>query len=155
MAVRVTRTLMDYADLLNRPAPVSTQFVPMDRAARAAQFAAYKALEGFEDMVIESARETEERRVVPEEGGDPEINERLALLEARMAEHPEVTVLWFRPDERKQGGRTEELTGRVKRIDPLTGRLVLLAQNGISDGDSVPLRDITRLDGAVFDEYFW
>lgn len=63
MGVTVTRTLKDYVDLLDRPAPVSTQFVPMTRANRAAQFAAYKALDGFEGMVNESARETEERRI--------------------------------------------------------------------------------------------
>lgn len=77
------------------------------------------------------------------------------MLWDKMGEHPEVTILWFRKDERKAGGSTEELTGRVKRIDPIERRLVFLAENGVSDGASVALEDITGLDGPIFDGLFW
>lgn len=83
--MKVTRTIADFADLLDRPAPVSDRFVPMDRLSRAAQFASYKALNGFEDMVDESARPTESRVIEPDEEGLWDINQRLRYLSGRVA----------------------------------------------------------------------
>ena len=143
--MKVNRQLSDYADLLERPAPVSTRFVPMDRLSRAAQFASYKALNGFEDMVIESARPTETRFIEPDEDGFWDINQRLGFLNEHIAEHPTVMVSYFLKDVRKAGGSTQSVTGQAKRIDPLTHQLILLASNGISDGQAIPLSAITLL----------
>ena len=45
-----------YADIFDLPRHVSDHHPPMSLYDRAAQFAAYKTLSGFEDMVNERAR---------------------------------------------------------------------------------------------------
>lgn len=151
MAVTVTRELRDYADLLDMPAPKSRFHVPMDRLTRAAQFSSYKSLSGFEDSIGETGRITEdEPEALQQEEGMWYINDRLNILSEHLAERPQVTVLYFRRDPKKPGGSTEELTGRVCRIDSYTSRLILLAENGVSEGPWVPLADICRLDSPLF-----
>ena len=71
---------------------------------RAAQFAPFAALTGYEAAVGETARLTAERRELDPQEAE-ELNRRLAALIARLPERPEVTVEYFVPDDRKAGVR--------------------------------------------------
>ena len=51
-----------YADIIDLPHPVSAKHPQMSLHDRAAQFASYKALSGYEDMIGEEARLTDRRR---------------------------------------------------------------------------------------------
>lgn len=55
-------------------------------------------------------------------------------------EHPVITVTYFLPDGRKEGGEYATLTGRLKRLDPVERVLLLEA------GERVPLGDIFLLE---------
>ena len=74
---------------------------------------------------------------------EPEEERPMTLLE-HLGEQPEVTVTWFRPDERKEGGAYLTTTGRLKKIDALGRRLVLL------DGTGIPLEDVADLESKCF-----
>ena len=59
-----------YGDIINLSRPVSKRHPPMSRQARAAQFAAFAALTGFDGLIDETARESGVNR-----SGEPEEEE--------------------------------------------------------------------------------
>lgn len=62
------------------------------------------------------------------------------LLLERIKEWPEITVTWFQPDAKKDGGRYIVSTGRLKRIHEVDQVLVL------ADGLRIPIGDIVELE---------
>ena len=61
-------------------------------------------------------------------------------------EHPEVTITWFQPDERKDGGAYITTTGRLKKIDQVERAMFLL------DGSKIPLDDVAGIGSDYFPE---
>ena len=51
----------EYADIIDRAHPVSEKHPPMSRANRAAQFAPFAALTGYDELIRETERETAAR----------------------------------------------------------------------------------------------
>ena len=117
---------------------------------RAAQFSPFAALSGYDTMVIEEARLTDSKRELAE--ADIErLNQRLTLI-AEAIEHkhpPEITVVYFLPDQRKDGGSYETYTGTVKRVDLIEQKLVFYACNGHTDGLCIDLEQIINLHGEI------
>ncbi len=133
----------NYEDIMGLPHHVSASHPPMRLYDRAAQFAPFRALSGYEDDAKETARLTE-RRIEPDESRAELLDAKLQLLGKQLASSPEVRVTYFRADERKEGGAYHSVTGRVKKLDILAGTLVLW------DGVSIPFADILCLDGEIF-----
>ena len=77
-----------------------------------------------------------------------ELDRRQAVLLEHIAEQPEVTVTWFQPDERKDGGAYFTTTGRLKKINEMNRVLILL------DGTSIPLEDVADLESNCFQNLF-
>ena len=100
-----------YDDIIRLPHHVSQNHPQMSLRDRAAQFAPFAALTGYEAAVGETARLTAERRELDAQEAE-ELNRRLAALIARLPERPEVTVEYFVPDDRKAGGAYVSVTGR-------------------------------------------
>lgn len=107
-----------YDDIINLERPVSKRHPPMPIANRAAQFAPFAALTGYEAVIDEAARLTD-RQIELDEDAKAEINRQLLALAARTdAGVPvQVELTWFEPDSRKSGGvyRTELVL--VRRVD--------------------------------------
>ena len=112
-----------YEDIVNLPHHVSRVHTPMPVIKRAAQFAPFAALNGYEDAIEETARLTDEMIILSESAAE-ELNRKLS--EALMSGQ-KVTLTWFVPDEKKAGGAYEETTGRIRRIE--AG--VILMQEGL------------------------
>lgn len=115
-------------------------------ADRAAQFMPFRALTGYEDALTETARLTEDQVELDENvlGG---LNARLRIVAEHLADRPEITVTWFRPDAKKAGGAYEAATGWVKKIDTYERALVM------GDGTKIPIDKILKIDGEVFAAY--
>jgi len=135
----------EYADIIDLPHRVSDKHPRMPLRDRAAQFAPFAALTGFEAAIEETARTTQERVELGESAAE-ELDRRLRYVGERLGETPEVTVTFFVPDGKKNGGRYERITGRVSRLDTV-GRLIVL-----TDGRRIPMDGVTALDGAFFPE---
>ena len=129
----------DYDDIIHLPHHVSKRHPQMSMLNRAAQFAPFAALTGYDDAIRERGRETDEWRE-PGEAESEELNRSVARLMERIAEQPRVRVTFFRPDERKRGGTYSVWNGRVKRIDEHERRLCL------TDGRSIPMDFITQIE---------
>lgn len=139
-----------YEGLYDLPYPegVPYPYERMPAADRAAQFAPFKALSGYEDAVEEERRLTE-TRMEPDDGELNLLNAKMQVLQDLIGAEPEITVTWFVPDEKKAGGRYRTVTGRVKRID----RYERVLQ--FTDGVTVPLDGILAMEGEAFAVLSW
>ena len=106
----------DYSDILHLPHHQSSKHKHMSLHDRAAQFAPFAALKGYDSEIDESARLTEKRFVLNEEQAFT-LNERTHYLIEHIREQPVITVTHFVPDMRKAGGAYHEKTGALRRID--------------------------------------
>ena len=127
-----------YDDIINLPHHVSPTRQRMSMYDRAAQFAPFAALVGYDDAVAETARLTESRPELDEQE-QRELNARLCELADHIQDHPEVRIKYFVPDERKSGGAIVEICGTVKKLVAADGTIVL------TDGTVIPISDIVEL----------
>jgi len=126
--------LIVYADIISLPHHQSASRPHMSLHDRAAQFAPFAALSGYEEMVDEEARLTD--REISLGDSDLDLLDRQFRRLSEMlsgGQLPRVTLLVFIPDPRKAGGRYETVTGRVRRLEPAEKKLFLL-------DDAVPPR---------------
>lgn len=123
-----------YADIFTLPHHQSTTRKHMSRYDRAAQFAAFRALTGYEDMIAEEARYTD-GRIELSDNEIEIINATIGELRRRLddGDHPKVTVVYFKPDPYKKGGSYETFKGRLKKIDALEKTLVFYGSENIED----------------------
>ena len=122
-----------YADIIDLPHWDSPVHSRMSMHERAAQFAPYAALVGYDDMVKEEERETGVW-TDPGEDDEEELSRIVAEIGKLLAQgiRPVCTITWFVPDERKDGGGTTTATEAVRRIDSVRRRIVLAKRTGIS-----------------------
>ena len=132
-----------YDDIIRLPHHVSHNHPQMPMHDRAAQFAPFAALTGYEAAVGETARLTAERRELDAQEAE-ELNRRLAALIARLPDRPEATVEYFVPDDRKAGGAYVTVTGRVRHISVPERTLVM------EDGTVIPLDDVAAITSEIF-----
>ena len=136
-----------YDDMLHLPHPTSARHPRMPIAERAAIFSPFAALSGHAGAIAETARLTDQKMELDEDT-KAELDRRQAVLLEHIAEQPEVTVTWFQPDERKDGGAYFTTTGRLKKINEMKRVLILL------DGTSIPLEDVADLESNCFQNLF-
>ena len=98
---------------------------------RSAQFSPFAALTGHEAAIQETARLTEEQAELNEDKKE-ELNEKLQELMAHAEEHPTVTVTYFKPDDRKEGGKYETVTGTFRKIRDYDKMFILEDGMGIA-----------------------
>ena len=132
-----------YDDILHLPHHVSPRRTPMPRESRAAQFAPFAALDGYEACVTEAARLTDPF-AAPDEEALALLNAQLHALLAMGREQPEITFTLFEPDEKKSGGAYLSVAGRIRRIDEVSREVMLtngtvLLMDRICGMEGVPL----------------
>ena len=120
-----------YDDIINLPRPVSKKRSPMSNFDRAAQFSPFAALTGYDGVIAETGRLTDSQ-IELDEGGKALLDEKLQTLREHLEEHPAAKLTVFCPDSRKSGGAYEEITGNVKKIDPVARILVLVSGEVVS-----------------------
>lgn len=170
-------TIRKYGDIINLPHPTSKTHPRMPAASRAAQFAPFAALTGLDDELAETSRYTEERRTLDEnrrEELDLKLQELQLALARRWQNRHEQTrweqepweqhqqeqnretsggaeviaqIIFFAPDEKKEGGAYRTVRSTVKRIDSYRRAIVL------SDGTEIPAADICELE--VMEEKYY
>lgn len=126
-----TVRLNRYEDIINLQYRGTATHPRMPRIARAAQFAPFAALTGYEEAVKETARLTQER-VELDESRKAALNEKLKLIVDQRDERPEVTITYFVPDERKTGGAYVNITGQIRSVDQYKHIVVMEDRTGIS-----------------------
>ena len=132
-----------YEDIVNLPRHISKIHPQATMADRAARFSPFAAISGYEDMVKEAARVTEERIDITDATKEL-LNEKLNMIIEFLDEEPEVTITYFEPDKKKDGGAYISITGTVKRIDEYE-RFVLM-----SDDKKIRIEEIYAIESDLF-----
>lgn len=127
-----------YDDIIHLSRPVSEKRARMSMIDRGAQFSPFAALVGYDAAIAETARLTD-FQIELADGAKADLNEKLRCLAEHTRTCPEVTVIWFVPDERKSGGAYVTVRGRVKKVDPYREVLIL------SDGHQIPFGGIYEI----------
>ena len=127
-----------YDEIMELPHHVSKTRPQMPLSDRAAQFAPFAALTGYDSAIKETGRLTDERIELDEEALAA-LDRKYQLLMDTLDDEPAVTITYFQPDERKAGGQYVSATGTVKKVDTF-GRRILL-----QDGTRIPLDSVFDL----------
>ena len=125
------------------PHHVSKTRPQMPMSDRAAQFAPFAALTGYDSAIKETGRLTGERVELDVEALSA-LDMKYQLLMEALDEAPEVTITYFQPDERKAGGKYVSAVGAVKKIDDFERRITM------RDGTRIPMDDVLSIDGELF-----
>lgn len=129
----------NYRELLHLPHHRSQTHAPMPRRDRAAQFAPFAALTGFDAQLRETERQTQ-AQAEPNEDALQELDQSLHTLFACVHTQPAVQVRWFVPDAKKSGGAYKTAAGRVLQLDRNQSLLVLDSGPVIALGAIAELR---------------
>ena len=132
-----------YDEIMGLPHHVSKTRPQMPMSDRAAQFAPFAALTGYDAAIKETGRLTVERIELDVEALSA-LDMKYQLLMEALDEAPEVTITYFQPDERKAGGKYVSAVGAVKKIDDFERRITM------RDGTRIPMDDVLSIDGELF-----
>ena len=132
-----------YKDIIDLPHHVSKTRPQMPMSDRAAQFAPFAALTGYDSAIKETGRLTDERIELDVEALSA-LDMKYQLLMEALDEAPEVTITYFQPDERKAGGKYVSAVGTVKKIDDFERRITM------QDGVKIPMDDVLSIEGELF-----
>ena len=132
-----------YREIIGLPHHVSKTRPQMPMSDRAAQFAPFAALTGYDSAIKETGRLTDERIELDEEALTT-LDMKYQLLMDALDDEPEVTSTYFQPDERKTGGKYVPATGAVKKVDDFEQRIIM------QDGLKILMDDVLSIDGELF-----
>ena len=132
-----------YADIIDLPHHVSSTRPQMPMQDRAAQFAPFAALTGYDSAIKETGRLTDEKIELDEEALTT-LDMKYQFLMDALDDEPEVTITYFQPDERKAGGKYVSATGTVKKVDDFERRITM------RDGAKIPMDNVLSIDGELF-----
>ena len=127
-----------YEQILRRPHPESPNRPRMSLSRRAAQFAPFSALTGYDGVIREAARQTE-AEICLDEGEIAALDRCLRQLRAEIGQKPLILVRFFCPDRRKSGGSYQIRRDRVIKIDETVQEITL------QGGEKIPFRNILCL----------
>ncbi|MGN0333470.1 MAG: hypothetical protein ACI4D9_10705 [Lachnospiraceae bacterium] len=130
---------MSYKDLMGLPHHVSKVHPQMSRKNRAAQFAPFAALTGYEEAVREAERFTD-RKIILDEHEKVQIDWKLRVLKKHM--NTETFVVWFVPDVIKNGGSYHQTRGIVEKWKD--GYIYI-------HGEKIPINDIVKIGDVMLD----
>lgn len=127
----------NYDDIINLPRPLSKKHKPMSLINRAAQFAPFAALTGYEEVIDETGRTTDEHIELDEYEINDLNNILLYLIENKQVV---ATITYYVKDERKKGGAYVMATGSIFKNDVDNHRIIL------SDKTIINVEDIVKID---------
>ena len=130
-----------YDEIMLIPRHISADRPHMSNYDRAAQFAPFAALTGYDSASEETARLTDRR---PELDEDEKlfIDRSLRNIRRHIDERPRVIITVFVPDSRKEGGALVDVEGAVAGINEYARAIVF------ENGASVNIDDIVGVSAT-------
>ena len=133
-----------YDDIIHLPHHESTRHPKMPALDRAAQFLPFAALTGHDAAVRETARLTDNRAELDEIRKE-ELDLHLQMLQEQLAQKPQVSITYFVPDVKKDGGAYFTITGTIQKIDGNRHQVIM------ENGTVISVNDIYEINSTVFD----
>lgn len=134
-----------YSDIIDFPHHQSVRRPHMSVYNRAAQFAPFAALVGY-DQMVQDAADTRllDQRVILSEDQKGILDEKLKILQEHLAEVPEVHITYFDENSNELGGGYVSYFGTVRRIEHYPAKLIMM------DRKEILVSDILDIDGDIF-----
>lgn len=136
----------NYQDIINLPHHISKKRQQMPILDRAAQFAPFAALTGYEENIKEATRLTDTRIEIDEER-KLILNDKLQIILNNIKDEPTITFTYFIYDDKKSGGKYINITNQVKKINITDGYITLI------DKTKIPIEEIIDINGDIFKNY--
>ena len=133
----------DYDDIIELHHHVSPERTHMSAIDRAAQFSPFAALTGHDAALQETARLTD-RKTELDESEKEIINEKLMSAAVGLTE---ISIEYFQPDSKKQGGVYLNTIGCIKKIDSYRNEIIM------SDGKKIPVECVRNV--LIYDKLFF
>ena len=124
----------NYEDIIHLPHHISKKRLQMPLSQRAAIFAPFSALTGYEDQIKETDRITTRKIELTEEEKEI-LNRKLQMIQTCGKKNPNVKITYFVPDEKKSGGAYRTVIGRIKKMDEHLKEIILTSRQKISIND--------------------
>ncbi len=131
-----------YERIILWPHHVSAKHPQRGKASYAAQFSPFAALAGYDGIVRETERYTEQRPEL-DDSEKMRIDFGLRIIIEHINEEKEISVTYFVPDKTKPGGSAVTVRGVLRKFEPQKGTLVF------ADGAEVPANDIISIDAEI------
>ena len=128
-----------YDDIINLPHHVSKVHPRMSIQNRAAQFAPFAALTGYESELRETVRLTD-KKIELEEEVKKELNRKLQKIKTNIKDKINVNFTYFIKDKIKDGGAYIKTYGVVNKIDE-DNRIIILDTK-----EEIPIDDIIEIN---------
>jgi len=128
-----------YDDIIHLPRPQFGRRAKMSLADRAAQFSPFAALTGYDAIIQETGRLTDECTELTESARE-DLDRQLRVIVEELENEPRIAVTWFCPDSYKDGGEYRKMQGNVKKLDAYERQLTL------TDGTVIPIGRIKFLE---------
>ena len=135
-----------YADIINLPHHVSKKRPQMNLIDRAASFAPFATLTGYDDAVKETARLTDTKLELDENTKEI-LNDKLQIVLEMNSDDLPVSITYFVPDKKKAGGAYVVKTGVIKRYDEYERQIIF------TDKSAVSIDDVIEIECEVLKAY--
>ncbi len=136
--------MKDYSDIINLPNHKSTKHKHMSLRDRAAQFAPFAALTGYEDSIIEEGRRTTKKPELTEDAKTI-LNEKIQYL--NNFKSVEAEFIYFQKDTRKQGGMILSKFGVIKKLDQIERNIIL------TNNDKISFDNLIDIKSQIFNNF--
>lgn len=136
-----------YDSIINKPRHVSLLHPRMSLLDRAAQFAPFAALTGYDAKIKEEARVVDNKKELSEEKLI-DLDFKTNFLLEHIKEEPLIEVIYFLPDEKKKGGKYIKKKGKLKRFDAYKKVFIF------NDDTTISLNDISSIESDIFPIFF-
>lgn len=130
-----------YSDIIDLPHHQSIYRPHMTVYNRAAQFAPFAALVGYDEMVQDTADILLlDKRIILSEDAKCLLDVQLQGIREKIDLNPEIKIVYFDENANRLGGGYVLYSGKVKRIEEYPAMLVFL------DGKKVLVEDIVQIE---------
>ena len=129
----------NYDDIINHKYVKNPNRKQMSKTDRASQFGSFRALSGHEDAINETARLTDNKHFLDEYIIE-EINLKIVYLKDHIDDDILVSITYFVPDSKKQGGKYETFKKTIKKIDEFEKTIIT------TDNIIIPIDDILSIE---------
>lgn len=134
----------EYADIMHLSHHVSCKHKPMAILDRAAQFAPFAALSGYDGAIMETARLTD-RRIELDEEEKSILDQKIRRIQEQIDAKQVVELTYFQPDETKVGGKYIIAKNSIKKINEYE-RIIIM-----QDGCRIQMEEIIDIKRILED----
>jgi hypothetical protein len=136
-----------YNDILHMEHHVSTKRPRMSMKDRAAQFSPFAALTGHDAAIKETARLTE-AKIMLDESEKAILDDELRIIAANIDKYPEIKLVYFEKDIRKDGGCYRSINDIVVKIDYYEREIIM------KNGERIKFDDVYKIDGEILQKMY-